>query len=150
MDTGARRFFDFHGMAFVLLENGALSITDTIGTRDNRSEAERTRDAIVAIQRWLFKSHPNVEASGYTKNMRKFCPFIGGGDIFFQCGTTSSTFFLHGEEEEEEVEEEVESREAIISENKKAPPTNDVCLQLQANMVLASAESIKFVWVSSH
>ena len=189
-NTGARRFFDFYGRAFDLLENGALSISEKCGTRDNRNEAERTRDAIVGIQNWLSQSHLNIEVSGYTKNMRKYCPFTGGGDILFQCGMTSSTLFLHGEEdveeedvekedveeedveredveredveredveredveredvewedvEEEDVEEEeVGSRETIISGIIKATPTNDVCLQLQANMVLASAESL--------
>ena len=155
-NTGARSFFDFNGRAFDLLEDGSLSINDTFGTKDSRNEGERTRDAILGIQRWLATSYSNIEVSGYTKNNKKFCPFTGGGDIFFQGRITASTLIMHRESEEEDEgrteegdEESTEegdegSTAAICSiiEN-KVKQSNDVLLQLQANMVLASAESLR-------
>lgn len=137
--TGATCFFDFQGKALVFNEDGSISFNEGLGVVDDRSEGERTRDAILAIQNWIGSTNRKVTVSGYTKNMRKFCPFTGGGDILLQGSDMSSILFLQRESEEDEEE----SGEALCSviEN-KVKPYNDITLQLQANMLLASAESL--------
>ena len=137
--AGTKSFF-FH-FEEAVVEDGKLNLLSGAlqNYYDESSEADRTNRLIKELYKWSFNNKKPIGINGYSKNVSRFCPFTGGGNILIS-GDKDVALILTGSGDANNDDDNDYSSEII---DNKVWEKTDMRQQLQANMILAAVSVLR-------